>query len=192
MTPPEPRLCLCGCLEPIVRRPGEKLVRFKAREYASRSHADAHRSLQGALKLDDRNCETCGKSFGRRHYKSGRLEGTRDFELRRFCPDHTSPKNGGAPRPAKPPITLSPFNPATRLPDPRPLQTLADNPKNESNMKRPPSLLEAERASGFTLEPVPIEQFECAARRAKRLHPDFAAMLKGQEVREPVAGEVTV
>lgn len=146
MTLPAPRLCGCGCLEPLVKKPNESYARFEARKYVSQLHADAHRTA-------------------------------------------ARPKNSSENRqPAK----LSPFNSATRLPDPRSLQTLRDNPRNESNMKRLPSLLEAERASGATHEPFTIEQFKGAARRAKRLHPKFVAMLRGEEVREPVVGEVVV
>ncbi len=180
------RLCGCGCREPIVRRPNEALTRFKARKFVSQEHR-AGQSASTPEIMDDRRCIVCHATFNRRRYRNGRLEGRTDYEQRNFCPEHTSAKNGGGHR-----NPASTFSKDTKLPDPKPLLNVTDNPKNESNMKRLPSLLEAERASGATLEPVPIEQFECAARRAKRLHPDFAAMLKGQEVREPVAGEVTV
>ncbi len=198
MTLPARRLCSCGCLEPIVRRPSEKLARFKARKFVNQEHR-ARASGPTSESLEDRICETCGRSFNRRRYKSGRLEGPRDYETRRCCPEHTNSVNGGEPRPAKPPAKqakpstkAAPFNPATRLPDPQPLQTLRDNPKNGSNMKRLPNLLEAERASGVSHKPVTIEQFKCAAGRAKRLHPDFAAMLRGEAVWGPVVGEVVV
>lgn len=81
---------------------------------------------------------------------------------------------------------------SAKLPDPRSRQPLTDNPRNESNMRRLPSLLEAERASGVAQGPVTIEQLWRTLRRVGRSHPEFAAMLRGQEVREPVAGEVVV
>lgn len=149
-----------------------------------------NRAGQPKAKLPDRICESCGVPFGRRRHKSGRLEGPQEFALRRFCPEHTSRKNAGGSRPAKPPTPVAPFNPATRLPDPTSHKTLSHSAKDESNTKGLPNLLVDERASGVKHEPVPIEQFECAARRAKKLHPEFAAMLKGDEVRGPVVGEV--
>ena len=203
MTLPAPRLCDCGCKTVLTRRSNESQSHFKARKFVSQEHGDAYRTAVRHSRLPVGTCEKCGATYGKRRHPSGKYESRRDFENRRHCADCTRPWNSGENRqPAKPPTPLSPFNPATRLPDPRPFQTLTDNPrfrqaltdspKNESNMKRLPSLLEAERASGVTLELVPIEQFKCAARRAKRYHPEFAAMLKGQEVRGPVAGEVAV
>lgn len=40
-TPPAPRLCHCGCREPLTRNPNESQARFKARPYVSQLHADA-------------------------------------------------------------------------------------------------------------------------------------------------------
>ncbi len=193
MTLPAPRLCRCGCKTVLTRNPSESQARYKARPYVSQLHADAHRTAARHSRLPVRICEKCGATYSKRRHPSGKYESRRDFEDRQYCADCTRPWNSSENRQrAKPHVPLAPFNPATRLPDPTPHKTLSHSAKDESNTKRLPNLLEAERASGATLEPVTIEQFKRAAGHAKRLHPDFAAMLRGETVREPVVGEVTV
>ncbi len=164
------------------KKANEAQARFKARPYVSQLHADAHRTATRHSKLV-RTCEKCGAAYGkRRHPSSGKYESRRDFENRRHCSDCTRPWNSSENRqPAKPPAPLSPFDPATRLPDPRPLQTLSDNPKNGSNMKRLPSLLEAERASGVTLEPVTVEQFKRARPACEKASPGLCGDAEGRK-----------
>ncbi len=192
----------------------QRLDSWQKQLYCSKECSSFDRTL-----LDNtRTCAVCGNSYTRRCHPDGSLEKATNWRKRKYCSPACSAKGReavwkGKPRIVKPrpptrrqPVVRKPdqvnsgkrppptttFSKAARLPDPTPHKTLSHSPKDESNTKRIPSLLDAERASGVTLKPVTIEQFELAARRAKRLHAEFAAMLRGEAVREPVTGEVAV
>ncbi len=204
------RCKLKACRKPLKRKRSasgklENLGTWQARLYCDNACAHAARKVDADGKV--RHCE-CGALLVRKRNSSGRLEPPRDFGRRTRCvvctenahrvriaplaPPQAKPTTKTTPAVPLKPVEATTAPVSAKLPDPRSRQPLTDNPRNESNMRRLPSLLEAERASGVAREPVTKAQLWRTLRRVGRSHPEFAAMLKGQEVREPVVGEVVV
>ncbi len=164
----------------------QKIDNWRKQIHCSRACADAARTLPEKM----RTCETCRSAFTRPRTPNGRLQATHQWKKRRYCSLSCAAKGRSGEKISRPkkaasvrqrkPVTAKAtdatknFKPDARLPDPTPHKTLSHSPKDESNTKRIPSLLEQERASGVEHKPVSEAELKRSLGRALRLSPEFA------------------